>query len=38
MIVCSFEMKTLSKYDILTVVSNSLYLVLVIRLYTRYGV
>ena len=38
MIVCSFEMKTLSKYDILIVVSNSLYLVFVIGLHTRYGV
>mgnify|MGYP000919277733 FL=1 len=32
------EMKTLSKYGILIVVSNRLYLVLVIGLHTRYGV
>ena len=31
-------MKTLTKYDILVVVLNKLYLVLVIGLYTRYGV
>ena len=31
-------MKTLTKYDILVVVSNRLYLVLVIGLHTRYGV
>ena len=37
MIVCSFDVKTLSKYDILVLVSNRLYLVLVIGLYTRYG-
>ena len=30
-------MKTLTKYDILVVVSNRLYLVLVIGLHTRYG-
>mgnify|MGYP007105696160 FL=1 len=32
------EMKTLTKYDILVVVLNRLYLVLVIGLHTRYGV
>ena len=32
------EMKTLSKYGILVVVLNRLYLVLVIGLHTRYGV
>ena len=32
------EMKTLTKYDILAVVLNRLYLVLVIGLHTRYGV
>ena len=37
-IVCSFDMKTLTKYGILIVVSNRLYLVLVIGLHTRYGV
>ena len=31
-------MKTLTKYDILVVVLNRLYLVLVIGLHTRYGV
>ena len=32
------EMKTLTKYDILVVVLNRLYLVLVIGLHTRYRV
>ena len=32
------EIKTLTKYDILVVVLNRLYLVLVIGLHTRYGV
>ena len=31
------EMKTLTKYDILVVVLNRLYLVLVIGLHIRYG-
>ena len=31
------EMKTLTKYDILVVVLNRLYLVLAIGLHTRYG-